>query len=160
MKKVLLAAILMMVLSCTTDRNQEENNLEATSTTDPNPSGTKNSILGIWKLDSTSKISGTDQKTVISTEVPGACSQLSTFEYKESNIYLSNGYYLEKDNQCVPRAYKAVYNYKPEQKTLQIDGMLAKVTELSERKLILLDQMNADYNGDGVDDYIQINYSR
>lgn len=70
MKKILLTITSLTLLSCSSDENF------------PNPDTTTSNLIGVWKMERTVTVSGSDQTTVISTYLPDTCKSNSTYEFK------------------------------------------------------------------------------
>ena len=122
-------------------------------------------LKGSWRTVKTEIISGADNKTVISTDVPSGCNAQSTTEFRTDYLTSYTAYY-PLGTECGSSKTDGKFTYDSELKNLAItyDGSSErtyKVQILSSSELKLLQTYdNIDYNGDHIIDKIYITYKR
>ena len=146
MKKISALLVLLSILSCRSD-----DPIENTSET--------NHLIGVWKLENNLVLSGIDKSTVIKEYLPDDCKKKGRYEYTIDNKYIMNDYNLIGSN-CVHAASTQTYAYDRNTNTITLGQSTANVTELTDKKFVLIVQDNYDYNNDGIDDYLKYIYYR
>lgn len=144
MKNILLGLMILSIFSC---RSSEE------------PVAEMNHIVGIWKIQKTLVISGSDQKTILKETFPDDCKKKSRYEFTADNQYIGNDYNLINTG-CIKSLVTTTYSYNQSENKLKIGPSEAKVLELSAAKLVVFINDNYDYNDDGIDDYLQYTYMK
>lgn len=143
MKKILAGALVLSLLSCGSDADENQNTNENAN------------LLGVWKMQTNIVISGKDNTTVLHEYLPDDCKKQSTYEYRNDGKYISNDY-NNIGNSCIKKNDTRDYVYKPsEQKIIINNSVEAKVLELTSNKLVIYVSDNYDYNGDGTFDYLK-----
>lgn len=144
MRKLIIALSAFALAAC--------NNNDETPETPQNPA-----LIGVWKVQSKTIISGTDQTTALGQETIDDCKKQSTYEFRTDGKYHMNDY--NSINAACQKATATVdYTYTPAEQKLVISGTAAKVLELTASKLVFQAPDNYDYNNDGKNDYIKYTY--
>nr|WP_314496219.1 lipocalin family protein [uncultured Chryseobacterium sp.] len=122
-------------------------------------------LKGEWKTTKSEVISGKDNKTVLSTDIPTGCSAKSTTEFR-IDYYAAYTAVTGVGTTCTSTKTEGSYTYNAENKELVIklnndNETKLKVIILSstEMKLMTLSD-NIDQNGDTVIDYTYISFVR
>lgn len=117
-----------------------------------------NSILvGVWKIQTQFRISGTDKTTVIQEIAPDDCKKKSTYEFRNDGKYAMIDYNTVNSN-CEKTEMTTSFQYDPVTMKLIINNIENSVLEASSSKLTYLAPANQDFNADGVNDYIKYVY--
>lgn len=145
MKKILLTITSLTLLSCSSDENF------------PNPDTTTSNLIGVWKMERTVTVSGSDQTTVISTYLPDACKSNSTYEFKANGAYIAKDYNMV-GTECKFSEVNKNYTYDSSTQKLVMGNMESKVLELTANKLVLYVNDNYDSNNDGINDYLKYTF--
>lgn len=143
MKKILLGILALGAVSC--------------SNNDDEPSQNQNNIIGVWKIQSKTTISGTDKTTVLGQEVIDDCKKQSTYEFRNDGKYYLIDYNSIGTN-CQKSTATVDYTYNQAEQKITVNGSVSTVPESTTSKLVLLTPDNYDYNSDGVDDYIKYTF--
>jgi hypothetical protein len=138
-----------------------------TSCEDDNIQGYEIDMLkGDWKTTKTEIISGKDNKTVLSSNVPSGCSAKNN-TYFSTDYSTSYTYYIGTGADCqLSGTNSGTYTYSTDTKELTItsaDQSAAryKVIILSRTELRLMQLFgNVDVNGDQVADVTYVSYKR
>ncbi|SHK02351.1 lipocalin family protein [Epilithonimonas mollis] len=146
MKKLILTAISLVAISCSSDNN------------DDLPQPIENQIIGKWKLKTTTVLSGKDKTTVLNEYLPDACKQKSTYEFTDKKYIMND--YNSIGSECVLGSTTVDYTYNANDKTLKIGNETASVTELTSSTLVVLAFDDYDHNNDGVKDYLKYLYTK
>jgi hypothetical protein len=139
MKKLILTAICLIAISCSSDNN------------DDLPQSIENYIIGTWKLKTSIIISGKDKTTVLEEYLPDACKQKSTYEFTDKK-YVMNDYNMI-GNECKLGSATLDYTYNSIDKTLKIGNETANVLDLTKNSLTTFVLDDYDYNNDGIKDH-------
>lgn len=139
-KKICTYAILLGVVSCSSEAD--------TVTSESNP------LVGVWKMEKTITISGSDNTTQISEYNPDSCKQKSTHEFTQDGKYIINDY-NSVGLECKYSNSTKTYTYLKNENKLIIGSATAKILEVSNNKLVLYIADNYDSNNDGVNDYLK-----
>lgn len=132
--------------------------LAACNNNDETPEAPQNSaLIGVWKIQSKTMISGADQTTAIGQETIDDCKKQSTYEFRTDGKYDMNDF-NSIGSSCQKFAATVEYTYTPAEQKLVINGNAAKVLELTASKLVLQVPDNYDYNSDGKNDYVKYTY--
>ncbi|CAD7816676.1 hypothetical protein CHRY9390_03217 [Chryseobacterium aquaeductus] len=122
-------------------------------------------LKGEWKTKKAEVISGADNKTVISTDVPAGCSAKSVTEFR-TDYYAAYTAVTGIGATCTSSKTEGKYSYDSEKKelTIQYDNDMPrkfKVIILSSTEMRLMTMFdNIDQDGDTVIDYTYISYVR
>lgn len=151
-KQLLLFAFSALALTSCKDDNLEAYDLEMMS--------------GDWKVSKRETISGKDNKTVISTEIPSDCDAKNILHFR-SDYYTSYTYYTGTGLDCqVSGKNEGKFTYNEESKLLSIKNTndsekLYRIEILTSQDLKVAQLFGAfDANSDGTDDLIYITYKR
>lgn len=144
MKKILTAIFALTLISCSSDRE---------------PISNENPLVGIWKMEKTTTISGKDNTSVISENLPDECKQKSTYEFNKDGNYIVNEY-NNTNAGCVLSSRTTAYNYNQNEKKLTIGPSTSKVLELTQNRLMIYVADNYDSNDDGVNDFLRYSFKR
>ncbi len=144
MKNILTAFLAFMLISCSSDRDQISNEL---------------SVVGIWKMEKTTTVSGKDNATVISEYLPDECKQKSTYEFSTAGKFITNDY-NNTNSGCVLTSRTTTYSYNKNDNKLTIGEDSGKVLDLSASRLIFYVADNYDSNDDGVNDFLRYTFKR
>jgi len=151
-KQLLLFAFSALALNSCKDDNIEAYELEMMS--------------GDWKVIKTEIISGKDNKTVISTEVPSGCSAKNTLHFR-SDYFTSYTSYSGTGLECNESGKtEGKYTYSEETKLLGIkydnDNERAYRVEILTNQDLKIAQLfgASDFNGDEIADLTYITYKK
>lgn len=144
MKNILFAIFALALISCSSDRE---------------PVSAEILLVGIWKMEKTTTVSGKDNTTVISENLPDECKQKSTYEFSKDGNYIINDY-NNTNSGCVLSSRTTPYNFNPNEKTLTIGPSTSKVLELTQNRLIIYVADNYDSNSDGINDFLRYTFKR
>ena len=140
--------------------------LALTSCEDDDVQGYEMDMLkGEWKTVKEERISGADNSTALSTDIPTGCSTKSITEFR-TDFYTSYTNYSGVDTACTSTKTEGTYTYATESKELVIkyDNDLDrkyKVVILSSSELRIMQMFdNIDINGDGKIDINYITFKR
>jgi len=123
-------------------------------------------LKGDWKTEKTEIISGADNTTVLSSDVPTGCSTKSTINFNTNNQIRIHTYSGVNVNSCSVLLSEGTFTYNEETKDLvmNIDGNGSQPFEvviLSSSELRLKQKSgNIDINGDQKIDVSYINLKR
>ena len=144
MKKILIGILLGVIASCNSDDNTESNE-------------SNKSIIGLWNRTKLETISGSDEMTILETDIPeNDCENKDSFEFTSDGKYQSETYYI-KDNECmIDNSVSFNYEFNPTTniiilKNLDGDDIANGEIEFVEEGIVLI-AVGEDANGDGVDD--------
>lgn len=151
-KQLLLFAFSALALTSCKDDNLEAYDLEMMS--------------GDWKVSKREIISGKDNKTVLSTEIPSDCDAKNILHFR-SDYYTSYTYYTGTGLDCqIGGKNEGKFTYTEESKLLSIkntnDSEKWYRIEILTSKDLKLAQLfgTFDANADGTDDLVYITYKR
>lgn len=140
MKKILIGTFFLSIISCNSD--DESNAPEI------------NNVIGVWKMEKTITISGTDNSTIIKEYIADECKQKSTYEFNQNGKYIVSDYnYIGQE--CKNSTQTTNYIYMETENKLIIGNTESKIMELTPNKLVIYVPDNYDSNEDGVDDYLK-----
>ena len=152
MKKLLLAAVVVSLTTCSRNNGTDEITPEPVSP-----------IVGTWRHVRTEIVSGADGST-LSTRVPDECESQNTLEFRGDGKHIDKEF-IKVGGQCTQDGdEESRYDYNPATKILKFtysDG------SVEQEEVLLLDTTNLhlipevyDYDGDGVDDKVIMFYVR
>ncbi|QIG88552.1 hypothetical protein G6R40_02240 [Chryseobacterium sp. POL2] len=145
MKKIFFLSLILSSFACSSSHDDSQN--------------FDNNITGIWKMEKTSTISGSDIVTIISEYIPDDCKQKSTYEFNVNGKYIVNDYnYVGQDCQHINNVSN--YTYLSSENKLIINNAESKIIELTNNKLVILVSDDYDSNGDGIDDYLKYTFKK
>ena len=144
MKNILKVLFALTIMSCNSDRDPIEEEI---------------SLVGTWKIEKTTTISGVDQKTVLNEENPDTCKQKSTYQYTADQKYIVSEF-NNTITGCEQSSFTTTYSYNDVQKILSIGLSTAQMQELTANRLVIFVADNYDYNGDGTLDFLRYTYKR
>lgn len=132
----LLTASTLFLSNCRSDSNES----------------TSASIVGVWKIQKSQTINGTNSTTIMYEYVPqNDCEKKTTMELTSDNKYISKEYGLV-NNVCTLEGNQTLtYTYDKNTKKLTSGNQTVDVLELTATTLIVSGK-SYDYNGDGITD--------
>lgn len=122
-------------------------------------------LKGEWKTAKMEIISGADDKTIITTDVPMGCNMKSTTEFRTDH-YTAYTAFSGIESSCTSDKIEGTYDYDTETKTMVIkyeneSPRPYKIIYLNSTELKLQQLYdNIDYNGDFKIDKIYTTYKR
>ncbi|WES97105.1 lipocalin family protein [Chryseobacterium arthrosphaerae] len=146
MKKALftLTVCLLTFNSCRSDSNDNSTTNEPT-------------VVGTWKVVKIAKISGKDN-TVISSKTNLGCTASNTFQFTNDNKFTFKLYDTPNNTPCsLVETSTGTYTYNKSTKVLTFtysnnSTENLQVNSLTSSELVTVENLNADYNGDNIND--------
>lgn len=123
-------------------------------------------LQGDWKTEKTEIISGADNTTVLSTDIPTACSTKSTINFNTSQQLKILTYSGTNVNACTSYLTEGTFTYDENTKDLVMDikgngKQPYEVVILSSTELRLKQKSgNFDYDGDTKADFTYVSFKR
>lgn len=144
MKNILKIFFALTIISCNSDREELPEEI---------------TLVGTWKIEKTTTISGADNKTLISESFPDTCKQKSTYQFTADQKYVVTDFNSTVTG-CDQSALTSSYSYDDVQKILTIGTATSQVQELTANQLVTYVADNYDSNGDGINDFLRYSFKR
>ena len=144
MKNLLIPIFAFALFSCSSDRDSDS---------------VETNVVGIWKMEKTTTVSGKDNATVLREDLPDDCKQKSTYEFTNDRKLISNDY-NNVSSECQFTSRTTPYTFNKNENTLTIGQDTSKVLELSGNRLVIYLAGNYDSNNDGINDFLRYTFKR